>query len=151
MSKGFTAIAVEAFTTAESMGVLPELQEHLKDYNPGLGAAAAKSLVGMPPKAYRWVAEMEEIAVTMEQFGGFRSRANAVKGREEDSVRAEDGSGGATAPGRGGDLFRGVSDVYRFIADDTELGKEKTENRTKGQTPEDVARLCAEELGGQKL
>ena len=151
MSKGFTAIAIEAFTTAESMGVLPELQAHLKEYNPGLGAAAAKSLVGMPPKAYRWVAEMEEIAVTMERFGGFKGRTKAVQGIEGDTVNAERGHEGAIGRGSGGDLFRGISDVYRFVADETELGKEKTESRTKGQTPEDVARLCAEQLDGQKL
>ena len=151
MNKGFTAIAIEAFTAAENMGVLPELQAHLKEYSPGLGAAAAKSLVGMPPKAYRWVAEMEEIAVTMEKFGGFKSRTKAVQGTQEDTVRAEGGPGEATARGSGGDLFRGVSDVYRFVAEDTELGNEKTESRTKGQTPEDVARLCAKELDGQRL
>ncbi|MCJ1478422.1 hypothetical protein MMC13_007102 [Lambiella insularis] len=142
MSKGFTAIAIQSFTTAERLGVLPELQAHLEQYNARAGDAAAKGLVGMPPKAYRWVAEMEEIAITMERFGGFRSRT-ARDGMETN----KDSSVGA--PGRGGDLFRGVSDVFRFVADDTELGTEKTESRKKGITAEDVAALCAEAMNGK--
>ncbi|MCJ1243111.1 hypothetical protein MMC30_000308 [Trapelia coarctata] len=128
MNKGFTAIALQAYTTAEKLGVLPELQAHLKEYTPAIGAAAEKSLVGMPPKAYRWVAEMEEIASTMEEYGGFSYR--------EDEVKC----------GRGGDLFKGVGDVYRFVAEETELGKEKVGQRKIGMTPEDVARRCGEDL-----
>ncbi|MCJ1322621.1 hypothetical protein MMC15_007970 [Xylographa vitiligo] len=144
MSKGFTAIAIESFTTAERMGVLPELQAHLKEYNPSAGASAARGLVGMPPKAYRWVAEMEEIARTMEEFGGFRSRNGGVSEEDEEA----EGSGGKRkgGEGRGGDLFRGVSDVFRFVADETRLGQEKTESRRWGTTAEDVAALCAEAM-----
>ena len=139
MSKGFTAIAIESFTTAERMGVLPELQAHLKEYNPSGGASAARGLVGMPPKAYRWVAEMEEIARTMEEVGGFRSRRSGETGGEEDGATR-------SVQGRGGDLFRGVSDVYRFVADETKLGEEKTESRQRGMTAEDVAVLCVEAM-----
>lgn len=124
--------------------MLPELQGHLKEYNPSAGASAARSLVGMPPKAYRWVAEMEEIARTMEEFGGFRSRRIGVN---EDEGDVEGASGEKkTAEARGGDLFRGVSDVYRFVADETRLGQEKTESRQRGLTAEDVAALCAEAM-----
>ncbi|MCJ1403321.1 hypothetical protein MMC11_006544 [Xylographa trunciseda] len=145
MSKGFTAIAIESFTTAERMGVLPELQAHLAEYNPSAGASAARGLVGMPPKAYRWVAEMEEIARTMEEFGGFRSRRS---GGDGDAVEDGERGGGnkKSEEGRGGDLFRGVSDVYRFVADETRLGQEKTESRQRGMTAEDVAALCAEAM-----
>jgi len=136
MNKGFTAIALQAYTTAEKLGVLPELQAHLKEFSPALGAAAEKSLVGMPPKAYRWVAEMEEIATTMERYGGFNYRA--VKGKVDGEVDAK--------TGRGGDLFRGVGDVYRFVAEETELGKEKRGDRKVGMTPEDVARRCGVDL-----
>jgi hypothetical protein len=135
MSKGFTAIAIEAFTTAEKMGVLPELREHLEEYNPAMGAVAERSVVGMAPKAYRWVAEMEEIQRTMEDIGGFNSRDRQIVVGSHFSSK-----------GRGGDLFKGVSDVYRFVADETELGKEKVEDRKKGKTPEEVAKICADEL-----
>ncbi|MCJ1438354.1 hypothetical protein MMC27_007742 [Xylographa pallens] len=144
MSKGFTAIAIESFTTAERMGVLPELQAHLKEYNPSAGASATRGLVGMPPKAYRWVAEMEEIARTMEEFGGFRSRGSGVSVEDEDGQESSGKRKGSE--GRGGDLFRGVSDVYRFVADETRLGQEKTESRERGMTVEDVATLCVEAM-----
>lgn len=140
MNKGFTAIALQAYTTAERMGVLPQLQAHLKEYTPALSAAAEQSLVGMPPKAYRWVAEMEEIASTMERYGGFTSRT--PQSDMDGDVESKSG--------RGGDLFRGVGDVYRFIAEETELGKEKVGDRKVGMTPEDVARRCADNLKKQR-
>lgn len=41
-------------------------------------------------------------------------------------------------------IFDGVSEVYRLVAEDTELGKEKTEERKAGTTVGDVARLMSE-------
>lgn len=71
MTKGLTAIAIQSFTTAHTLGVLDDLQAHLKDHSPKTGELAAKGLVGMPPKAYRWVDEMKEIAETFHSEGGF--------------------------------------------------------------------------------
>lgn len=71
----------------------------------------------MPPKAYSWVDEIHEIAEVFMPMGGFET-----------------------------DMFDGVDEVYRFIADDTALGKEKTEDRRVGKTPEDVARLIGQGL-----
>lgn len=70
-NKGLTAIAIQSFTTAHTLGVLDDLQAHLKEYSPKIGELAAKGLVGMPPKAYRWVDEMKEIAETFHTEGGF--------------------------------------------------------------------------------
>ena len=122
MTKGLTAIAIQSFTTAHKLGVLEQLQAHLREYSPKTGELAAKSLVGMPPKAYRWVDEMKEIAATFRDEGGFEA-----------------------------DMFDAVSEIYRFVADETELGKEKTEERRVGKTPEDVARLVAEGLERKKM
>lgn len=47
-------------------------------------------------------------------------------------------------------MFDGVSEVYRFVADETILGKEKTEYRKVGKTEEDVARLMGQELERKK-
>lgn len=47
-------------------------------------------------------------------------------------------------------MFDGVSEVYRFVADETSLGKEKTEDRRVGKKPEDVARLMGQELKRKK-
>ena len=128
MNKGFTAIAIQSFTTAKQLGVLPELQGQLQAFNPIMGNIAERSLTIMPPKAYRWVEEMNQIAETMEQFGGFTS---ALENGEKASS--------------GGDLFRSVSDTYRFI-EKTELGKEKTEDRKLGKSAVEVASICAESL-----
>ena len=70
-TKGFTALAIEAFTTAHRLGVLSELQDYLGKYNPSTLQLAEKGLVTMPPKAYRWVHEMLEMADTATEDGGF--------------------------------------------------------------------------------
>ena len=122
MTKGLTAIAIQSFTTAHRLGVLDQLRMHLMQYSPKTGELAGRGLVGMPPKAYRWVDEMKEIAATFHHDGGFEK-----------------------------DMFEGVSEVYRLIADDTELGQEKTESRTVGMTPEDVAKLVTDGLERKKV
>ncbi|KAI9817880.1 MAG: hypothetical protein M1827_000999 [Pycnora praestabilis] len=121
-TKGFTAIAIQSFTTAHRLGVLDELKGHLKEYSPKTRELAEKGLVSMPPKAYRWIREMEEIADTLHEEGGFAR-----------------------------DMFQGVSDVYRVVADDSELGKERTENRVRGKTAEDVARAMSEGIDRKKV
>lgn len=120
-TKGLTAIAIQSFTTAHTLGVLDQLQAHLKDYSPKTGELVAKGLVGMGPKAYRWVEEMKEIAETFHLEGGFER-----------------------------DMFDGVSAVYRFVAHETDLGNEKTEYREVGKTPEDVTKLMRQALERKK-
>ena len=44
------------------------------------------------------------------------------------------------------ETFEGVSEVFRFVAQETELGNEKTGNRRLGKTPEDVAKLMRQGL-----
>jgi hypothetical protein len=120
LSKGFTALSILSFTTAAACGVLPELQKHLAEFNPAGGATAARGLVGMPPKAYRWVDEMTEIGETFAEVGGFG-----------------EGLGGRA-------VFDGISEIYQFVADGTELGREKTGSRKRGKTVEDVAKSMRE-------
>lgn len=121
MTKGLTAIAIQAFTTAHTLGVHDELLYQLEHHSPKTGQLAAGGLTGMPPKAYRWVAEMQQIAATMREEGGFE----------------------------GISMFDEVAKVYEIIADDTLLGEEKTENRQRGKTTEDVATLTREGLLGR--
>lgn len=70
-TRGFVALAIQSFTTAQELGVLEELRECLQKYNPSTLTLAEKGLVTMAPKAYRWVHEMMEIADTMGENGGF--------------------------------------------------------------------------------
>lgn len=101
---------------------MSELQKHLKE-SP-LGPQVAKSVPAMPPKAYRWIREMEEIADTFEEDGGFS---------KEESI------------------FRPMAEVYELVTNGTELGKEQTENRQRGKTAEDVAALTSAGLEKRKL
>jgi hypothetical protein len=120
--KGFTALAAQSLTTAHNLGVMADLQEYLKE-SP-LGAYANSGVVAMPPKAYRWVQEMDEIAATFEEDGGFEA---------EESI------------------FRAIGREYELIAHETELGKEQTDDRRRGKTAEDVAALISDGLKKRKL
>ncbi|KAI1276207.1 6-phosphogluconate dehydrogenase [Xylaria sp. FL0933] len=121
LTKGFTSLAIQSFTTAKRLGVLDELQNELQGLVPGHWAAAQRGVIGMAPKAYRWVKEMEEIALTFDEEGGFPQ-----------------------------DLFRGVADVYRAVAEDTVLGKEKVGKRKRGTDVHDMAAAMAEGLENKK-
>lgn len=116
LSKGFTALAIASLTTAHNLNCIPELQQHLETFNPG-AAKAINSVTRMPPKAYRWVYEMQEIARTFEEEGGF------VEGES---------------------MFRAIAGVYELVAEGTELGKERTGERARGESVEDVAVLMSE-------
>ncbi|KAH9838208.1 hypothetical protein Tdes44962_MAKER08212 [Teratosphaeria destructans] len=122
LSKGFTALAIQSLTTAHSLGVGEELLFELEARNPG-ARKQVESVTNMAPKAYRWVREMEEIAETFEADGGFES---------EESI------------------FRPIAKVYELVANGTELGLEKTEERKRGKTTEDVALLMSEGIARRK-
>ncbi|KAJ4358489.1 uncharacterized protein N0V89_003073 [Didymosphaeria variabile] len=79
LSKGFTALALQSFTTAASLGVLPQLQDYIEQYNPSAKARAEKGITGCPPKAYRWVEEMNQIGQCFEVEGGWPDSANVFR------------------------------------------------------------------------
>jgi hypothetical protein len=49
------------------------------------------------------------------------------------------------------DRFQGVSEVYKTVAEDSELGKEKPGLRSRGTTVEDVVALLSEGMEAKKL
>ncbi|KAH8905436.1 6-phosphogluconate dehydrogenase [Coniochaeta sp. PMI_546] len=120
LTKGHTAIAIQAFTTAHRLGVLDHLNSAIEQTLPGLKGRIEKGVTGMAPKAYRWVREMEEISATHRDEGGFGE------------VEA--------------DIFTGAARVYGLVADGTVLGEEKVGRRKRGTTVEDVAGAVAEGL-----
>ncbi|CEL00978.1 hypothetical protein ASPCAL00570 [Aspergillus calidoustus] len=120
-TKGFIAIAIQSLVTAEAMGVYPKLREYLSKHNNGGLAIADRGVVGMPPKAYRWVNEMQQIGRTMEEEGGFSSG-----------------------------LFDGVAEVYRVVAEDTALGQEQPGRRQRGTTVDDVVAVMREGMKATK-
>lgn len=114
-TKGFTSIAIQSFTTAHRLGVLDELRSEMQRVSPAALKIAENGVIGMAPKAYRWVREMEEIALTFEEDGGFSQ-----------------------------DSFRGAAKVYKAVAEDSELGKERIGKRKRGTTVEDMAAALAD-------
>lgn len=121
MAKGFTALATQSFTTAHRLGVADALRAQLADAAPATLSRAEASVPNMVPKAYRWVREMEEIAATFSDDGGWER-----------------------------DLFRGAAGTYQAVADDPVLGKERVGKRQRGTDLESVAGLLADGLDKKK-
>ncbi|KAH9210662.1 6-phosphogluconate dehydrogenase [Leptodontidium sp. 2 PMI_412] len=126
-TKGFTALCIQAFTTASRLGVLDELKSEMSERIPGLYKASG-GVVNMAPKAYRWVEEMKEIGRTHGVDGGF-------------DFEGRDGERG---------IFDAVAEVYRVVADETVLGEEKTERRKRGRTVDDVALAMGDGLAAKR-
>lgn len=79
LSKGFTALALQSFTTAGSLGVYDELQDYLAEYSAAAGDKARKSVVGCTGKAYRWVEEMNQIGECFAAEGGWEEQARVFR------------------------------------------------------------------------
>ncbi len=62
ISKGLTGIGESMFESAKRSGVYDALIAELAESQAGAHAFFMRQLPKMPPKAYRWVAEMREIA-----------------------------------------------------------------------------------------
>jgi 3-hydroxyisobutyrate dehydrogenase-like beta-hydroxyacid dehydrogenase len=69
LTKGLQALGVELLVAARALGLEDALRAEQRDSVPDLLAWLERSVPTMPPKAYRWVGEMEEIAVTFADVG----------------------------------------------------------------------------------
>jgi 3-hydroxyisobutyrate dehydrogenase-like beta-hydroxyacid dehydrogenase len=69
MTKGLQALGTEFLVTARLLGLDEHFRKEMESSQPMLRQWLSKSLLGMPPKAHRWVGEMEEIAATFEEVG----------------------------------------------------------------------------------
>ena len=115
LTKGLTALSILSFSTAHQESLLPELLQHLEEYAPSHASMAGKGVIGMAPKAYRWVDEMRSIGEAFDTEGCW------------DGVGAE--------------VYDSFAEVYRTMAEDTALGGEKVGKRTRGTTVEDAAEI----------
>jgi 3-hydroxyisobutyrate dehydrogenase-like beta-hydroxyacid dehydrogenase len=118
LTKGLTALATELLTAGEAMGLGPALRAELQESQGTLLPWITRQVPGMPPKAYRWVGEMEEIAATFEHVG--------------------------LTPL----ILQGAAAMFRFV-EQTPLGEETPEVRTRGTTLDDVVAVLAESLPGR--
>ena len=69
ITKGALALGVELLITARKLGVEQALETEFRESQPDLYDWVVSRSVSMPPKAYRWVPEMLEIAKTFEDVG----------------------------------------------------------------------------------
>lgn len=86
LSKGFLALLTQSLVAARHLGIAESLRSELALSRPHVLAEAERGLPQIPGKAYRWIAEMEEIAATF--------------------------AGAGLSPAS----FRAIADVYQFVA-----------------------------------
>ncbi|HEY7062367.1 MAG TPA: DUF1932 domain-containing protein [Chloroflexota bacterium] len=118
LTKGLNALATELLTAGEVMGLGAALRAELTESQGTLLPWIARQVPGMPPKAYRWVGEMEEIAATFAHVG--------------------------LTPL----ILQGAAEMFRFV-EQTPLGAETPEVRTRGTTLDDVVAVLAESLNSR--
>jgi 3-hydroxyisobutyrate dehydrogenase-like beta-hydroxyacid dehydrogenase len=100
ITKGLTAIGIESLVSALEADVYGSLVAELKSSQAPLAEWLEHMLLTSPPKAYRWIAEMEEIADTFESAGWpdqifrgaaavYQQVAETAPGRETPETRTD--------------------------------------------------------------
>lgn len=69
MTKGLQALGTELLVAARLMGLEDALRSEQRESTPDVLAWVERSIPTMPPKAHRWVGEMEEIAACFADLG----------------------------------------------------------------------------------
>lgn len=69
MNKGITALMLETLMAAQRLGVADIFEEQMRETRSDVHDWMIKAMPVMPPKAYRWVPEMLQIAQTFEGVG----------------------------------------------------------------------------------
>jgi len=114
MTKGTTALAVELLVAARKLGVEQALEKELRESRNDVFDWQIKNIAGMPPKAYRWVPEMQEIAKTFGELGLTRR------------------------------IFEGATDMYELVAATPLGKESPEQARKIGRTGLDVTRELAD-------
>jgi 3-hydroxyisobutyrate dehydrogenase-like beta-hydroxyacid dehydrogenase len=78
ITKGFTAVSALMMLGATRAGCAAELHKELAESQAPLLAWLGRQMPKMPPKAYRWVAEMEEIGVFLDGIAGGHEAYDAI-------------------------------------------------------------------------
>lgn len=93
-TKGTTALLAAVMAAADNLGVREALDARLASEDPAIPGRIAKSIETAAPKAWRWIAEMEEIAATLRAAGtegGFHDAAAALY-RQLDGFKDREGA-----------------------------------------------------------
>jgi len=105
---------VELLMAARMLGVEQALEKELRDSRSDVLDWQMKNLALMPPKAYRWVPEMQEIAKTFGELGLTRR------------------------------IFEGATDIYGMVAETPLGKESPEQARKAARTGLDVTRELAE-------
>ena len=114
MTKGTTALAVELLMAARKLGVEQALEKELRESRNDVFDWQVRNIAVMPPKAYRWVPEMQEIAKTFGELGLTRR------------------------------IFEGATDIYALVAATPLGKESPEQARKKGRNGLDVTRELAD-------
>lgn len=114
MTKGTTALTVELLVAARKLGVEQALEKELRESRNDVFDWQVKNIAVMPPKAYRWVPEMQEIAKTFGELGMTRR------------------------------IFEGATDIYEMVAATPLGKESPEQARKVGRTGLDVTRELAD-------
>jgi hypothetical protein len=114
MTKGTTALAVELLVAARKLGVEQALEKELRESRSDVFEWQMKNIAVMPPKAYRWVPEMQEIAKTFGELGLTRR------------------------------IFEGATDIYTLVAATPLGKESPEQARKKGRSGLDITRELAD-------
>jgi 3-hydroxyisobutyrate dehydrogenase-like beta-hydroxyacid dehydrogenase len=114
MTKGTTALTVELLVAARKLGVEQALEKELRESRNDVFDWQVKTIAVMPPKAYRWVPEMQEIAKTFGELGMTRR------------------------------IFEGATDIYQMVASTPLGNESPEQARKVGRTGLDVTRELAD-------
>ncbi len=100
ITKGFTALGAVMALAATRGGSADALRRELADSQPALWGWLSRQMPRMPPKAYRWVAEMEEIAGFIDdEDAGTAMLAGAARLYERIAADAKSGQSDGAALG----------------------------------------------------
>ena len=113
MNKGMIAMALEVLIAARRLGVDAALEAQLKETHRDIHDRIIGALPVMPPKAYRWVPEMLQIAQTFEAAG--MTPRMFLGAADMYEFVAATALGKETPESR--DKSRGGTDVVRLLAD----------------------------------
>jgi 3-hydroxyisobutyrate dehydrogenase-like beta-hydroxyacid dehydrogenase len=155
LTKGLTSLATIALVAAQVQGLQEALLTELQLLP--LFNTIKHTVPAMPPKAYRWIGEMEEIALTCADLGlppqmhqgaaalyRFVEGTILVQNPQTDRGKEEIKPSAQPTPRQG----RAYTGKPKMSSDFT-LGAETPEQRQRGQTLEDVISILASELEKQ--
>ena len=80
ITKGFTAVSAMMMLGATRAGCADMLHKELAESQPQLLGWLGRQMPKMPPKAYRWVAEMEEIGAFLDGIAGGHEAYDSIAG-----------------------------------------------------------------------